>query len=107
MSPFAVPGAAMPTHGRDKSRSVPTEVAIVSGILTVLVAILVPAVVVARDHPKGGSLPLRSSLELWLLDFIHSTWHGPLVLVASIVFGAIVAVVMYFVAVGLRRFWKA
>jgi hypothetical protein len=97
----------MPDPARDRWRSLPAEFAVAFGILAVEVAILVPAVVLARDHPKRGRLPERSPFELWLLHFIQDTWNGPIALIGSIVLGAIVAVVTYFVAVALRKLWRA
>ena len=100
-------GAAMPDSARDRWRSLPAELAVVSGILAVEVAILVPAVVLARDHSKGGRPPQRSPYELWLLHFIDRTWNGPIAMIGSIVLGATVAVMVYFVAVALRKLWQA
>jgi hypothetical protein len=97
----------MSDPARDRWRSLPAEFAIAFGILAVWVAILVPAVLLARDRPRGGRLPERSAFELWLLQFVENTWRGPLALIGSIALGAIVAVATYFAAVALRKLWRA
>jgi len=84
-------------------RSLPAEFAVAFGILAMEAAILVPAVVLARDHTHGGRPDERSPYELWLLHFVEHTWNGPIALFGSIGLGAIVAVVVYFVAVALRK----
>lgn len=70
------------------------ELAVIAGILSSLLAILIPAVVVARSHQRGPASKI-TTVERCLLRFVEEYWHGWVYLLGAVACGALAAVSAY------------
>jgi hypothetical protein len=81
-----------------KWRRSPAEVGVIAAILTFLLAIFVPAAIMARAHPKRAVRPRLSRVEQTLLAYVDPGWTETSGLIRAFGSGAIVGAAAWSIA---------